>query len=104
MDANWQAAISDMIIVLDCLVLGLWFSANLHRRAFLAISVTFFAMAVVWIGITLIDTTLALGLDVGDQWFLPSRAWRALPARYSFAIGLGVIAAVMRFGRFNGRK
>ena len=103
LSANLQAVILDLIIHLASLAIALWFGSDLRKRSFRLLTGAFLLLAVSYTTITIGDVLIALGYNSSDFLIL-TREWRALPWRYGAATALTTIAAVLRFGTFNGDK
>ena len=100
---NWQIVILD-VWVLTCLILiAAWFVGDLRRKPMMMMGGCFIIIGLGFFITTLGDLLLAMGFSSRDHWIL-TREFRSLPLRYCLGVGLTVIAGVLRFGKFNGRK
>ena len=98
-DTNVQVVALDLLLILEFWSIALWFSFDLTRKLFLTMALGF---ALGGLGVLVIlpgDIALMLGYQPGSDWFL-TREFRALPNRYIWAIGFGIVAVVLRFGKW----
>jgi len=102
-DVNWQVVILDFWILISLCMISVFFAGDFRRKSLLIIAACFAIMAVGFVVTTIGDLLLAVGLSNRDHWIL-AREFRSLPLRYCLGIGLTVIAAVLRYGHFNGNK
>lgn len=99
LDTNVQVVILDLLLILEFWSIALWFSFDLKRTLFLTMALGFALGGLSMLVILPGDIALMLGHKSGADWFL-TREFRALPNRYISVIGFGIVAVVLRFGRW----
>lgn len=104
---DWIIVILDLAAIIFSGAIALWFASDLADKRMLSFAVGFILIAIGVLFFALPrDFILAIYAGVPDNWFM-SRAWSILPWRVLLAVGLGIIAIILRFGDWtpgsNGR-
>ena len=99
MNINILIVILDFVLILELWSIALWFTFDLTRRLFLVMAIGFMLAS---LGVLIVlpgDMALMFGYTPDGWWFL-SREFRAIPNRAVWAVGFGIVAAVLRFGKW----
>ena len=99
-DTNVGVVVLDLLLILEFWSIALWFTFDLNKRKLFAILAFGFFLGAGGVLVILPgDIALMLGYERGSEWFL-SRNFRSLPNRIVWAVGFGVVAVVLRFGKW----